>query len=183
MIDCQQAAQILGVSSRKMYELAAPSGPVKCYRIGRSVRFEQADIEEYKVQCQSTETRNAVVSSLSSTAVSVASESELESFFRKRGIAPRRTPSTALSALSAPVWSISSPPQAGRKKARQHRSADGLKRLALIAPPGEETTVATVDRCAYSAGVASVAAGAAAGAGMMIGTAGLYVWIAWPARS
>lgn len=43
-----QAAGVLGVSLRQMYDLAAPAGPVACYRIGRRVSFEPADIEEFK---------------------------------------------------------------------------------------------------------------------------------------
>jgi len=88
-----QAAGVLGVSLRQMYDLAAPAGPVACYRIGRRVSFEPADIEEFKSKCRYTETKHAVASSLSSTATLPANVSALESYFRGRGIEPRRTPS------------------------------------------------------------------------------------------
>lgn len=107
-MNATQAAAVLGVSSRSLYDLAAPAGPIPCTRIGRRVIFEESDLLEYKAKCRFTETRNAVVSSLSSAAVSVDKESALESFFRKRGIAPRRTPSTARSRPSSTPRSTAS---------------------------------------------------------------------------
>lgn len=52
-ISAQQAAVLLGVSPRKVYGLAAPGGPIPCYRIGRNVNFDETDILEYKQQCRS----------------------------------------------------------------------------------------------------------------------------------
>ena len=39
-----EAAKLLGVSSRKVYALAAPAGPIPCHRIGRTVRFQLSDV-------------------------------------------------------------------------------------------------------------------------------------------
>jgi excisionase family DNA binding protein len=94
-MNARQAAAVLGVSARQAYDLAAPNGPIPCTRIGRRVVFDQADIEEFKAKCRFTETRRAVASALSSTRVSAANESALQSSFRALGIVPKRTPSTA----------------------------------------------------------------------------------------
>lgn len=59
-ISAQQAAVLLGVSPRKVYGLAAPGGPIPCYRIGRNVNFDETDILEYKQQCRSVVTSRFV---------------------------------------------------------------------------------------------------------------------------
>lgn len=65
-MNAKEAAALLGVSARQVYDLAAPEGPIPCTRIGRPgskrprVVFEQADIEEYKAQCRSTATAQVV---------------------------------------------------------------------------------------------------------------------------
>ena len=41
-----QVAATLGISARKVYDLAAPAGPLPCTRIGRRVVFDEADILE-----------------------------------------------------------------------------------------------------------------------------------------
>nr|KAJ8740681.1 helix-turn-helix domain-containing protein [Delftia sp. PS-11] len=94
-ISVKDAAALLGVSARKVYDLAAPSGPIPCYRIGRNINFDETDILEYKQQCRSVVTNRAVRSSLSSTASSTACVSALESAFRKLGVQPRLTNTTA----------------------------------------------------------------------------------------
>lgn len=91
----QQAATVLGVSRRKVYALAAPDGPIPCYRIGTRISFDLIDLTEYLSTCRYTETKRAVVSSLNSTVRLGASESGLESYFQKRGLKPKLTPSTA----------------------------------------------------------------------------------------
>lgn len=45
-----QAAAMLGVSARQVYDLAAPTGPIPCTRIGRRVIFEESDVLEFKAQ-------------------------------------------------------------------------------------------------------------------------------------
>ncbi len=52
MMSAREAAEHLGVSVSSIYALAAPAGPIPCYRIGRAVRFSLADIEEYKSSCR-----------------------------------------------------------------------------------------------------------------------------------
>ena len=43
-----QVAATLGISARKVYDLAAPAGPLPCTRIGRRVVFDEADVLEFK---------------------------------------------------------------------------------------------------------------------------------------
>ena len=97
LMSVAQTADRLGVSRRMVYDLAAPGGPIPCHRIGGRILFSPDDVAEYLQQCRYTETKNAVVSSLSSTASLRANESELEKYFRKRGREPKRTPSTVKS--------------------------------------------------------------------------------------
>jgi excisionase family DNA binding protein len=90
LIAVQAAADSLGVSRRTMYELAAPAGPIPCYRIGRTVRFQQDDIEAYK-QSRRCEPVRATGPRYSLAVVrlkasSPTGESELEKFFRKAGL-------------------------------------------------------------------------------------------------
>ncbi|MBW8072892.1 MAG: helix-turn-helix domain-containing protein [Ferrovum sp.] len=94
LLSVSEAAKFLGISGRMMYTLAAPEGPIMCFRIGRRILFNQGDIQEYLRSCQYTETKQRVVSSLSSTAVSIGKESGLVKIFRKHGIEPKLTPST-----------------------------------------------------------------------------------------
>lgn len=53
-----EASKILGVSPRKVYAMAAPSGPIPCYRIGKRVIFDQSDVMEYKASCRSIKIKN-----------------------------------------------------------------------------------------------------------------------------
>jgi hypothetical protein len=47
-MNAKQAAAILGISSRGLYALAAPYGPIPCYRIGRRIVFNEADVVAFK---------------------------------------------------------------------------------------------------------------------------------------
>jgi excisionase family DNA binding protein len=97
LISVQAAAEYLGVSKRAMYDLAAPKGPIPCYRIGRAVRFAQGDIEAFK-QSRRCEPIHAVPTAairapaLRLKASSPTGESELMKFFRARGLIPKTRP-------------------------------------------------------------------------------------------
>jgi predicted DNA-binding transcriptional regulator AlpA len=53
LITVQAAAAMLGISKRFMYDLAAPNGPVPCYRLStRATRFDPADIQAYAEACR-----------------------------------------------------------------------------------------------------------------------------------
>ena len=90
----KQAAQELGLSARKLYELAA-SGKLACYRFDGAVRFDRADLETYKTSCrlpaitQANGSTNLIVS-LPGTA------HELTAYFRQAGRKSKRTSSTGL---------------------------------------------------------------------------------------
>lgn len=51
MLTASQAAAVLGLSTRKVYDLAA-SGRLPCYRVGREVVFDAAAVEQYKASCR-----------------------------------------------------------------------------------------------------------------------------------
>ena len=90
LLQAAKAADMLGVSTRLMYDLAAPNGPIPCFRIGGRVLFSETDLSEYLESCRFTKTQRAVVSSLSSTPVLKAGESALEKYCRKHGLEPKR---------------------------------------------------------------------------------------------
>lgn len=92
-ITVQAAADMLGINKRTMYDLAAPAGPIPCYRIGRAVRFEKSDIENYKKSCRYTSIKQPIVGVTRLTASSPDGESELQSLFRKAGLVhkPKRS--------------------------------------------------------------------------------------------
>jgi len=116
-----EVAATLGVSARMVYGIAAPAGPLPCYRVGRTVRFDPADVEEYKQRYRSTEIQQRVAGAMSSIAVSVGDEPELLKFFRRAGVRPRLTHSTE------PNPPGSTPRQPG-SKLRASRSTPQLPR-------------------------------------------------------
>lgn len=49
MLTAAEVAEMLAIDRRTVYDLAAPLGPIPCYRIGpRCIRFERNDIDVYK---------------------------------------------------------------------------------------------------------------------------------------
>lgn len=94
LITAEEAARELGISKRTMYELAAPGGPIPCCRIGRAVRFDPSDIENYTKSCRSTPTKPPVVGVSRLIASSPDGESGLRSYFRKAGHALKPKNST-----------------------------------------------------------------------------------------
>ena len=94
LVSVSEAANLLGVSRGMVYGLAAPHGPIPCYRIGKRIIFDWAALEDYKISCQFTETKNTVVSSINSGALSTAKDSGLSDVFRSYGVKPKLTAST-----------------------------------------------------------------------------------------
>jgi excisionase family DNA binding protein len=89
-----EAAEILGVSSRKVYTLAASlGGPIPCFKIGRRVIFERSAILDYLESCRCTQVEIQVDRPLISTIVIRPKisgvESNLERVCRKLGVNPR----------------------------------------------------------------------------------------------
>lgn len=94
-ITVANAAKILGISLRAAYELAAPKGPIPCYRYGKKcVRFNSTDIREYKESCRFTTTKEINAGDLRLTKLSTKIESGSLSYFRSRGIAVKLKNST-----------------------------------------------------------------------------------------
>lgn len=86
----REVAEFLDVSVRKVYELA-DSGALVSYRYGSAVRFELADVEEYKTKCRSHGTKPASVGNISYAELSAPGvESALIDRFRAGGVEPRR---------------------------------------------------------------------------------------------
>ncbi len=96
MLTAAQAAEQLGISRRLVYDLAK-RGELVSYRFGDALRFAPEDLETYRTSCRSVGTPATSAGALSSTASLKVSGSELADFFRKAGVKPRPTPSTAKS--------------------------------------------------------------------------------------
>ena len=94
MIDAKQAATLLGVAPRTVLELAAPRGPLPCYRIGRAVRFKPEDVEGYRESCRLNSTAGTSVGGGISTTRTQVKDTDLASYFRQVGVNPRRSNST-----------------------------------------------------------------------------------------
>ncbi|AZY50122.1 helix-turn-helix domain-containing protein [Bordetella avium] len=91
----------LRISPNTARRLAAPGGPIPCYRVGRQIRFQSSDVEEYENSCRSTSIKAAVDIALSSTALSPAGASGLRNFFQKHGVKLRQTHSTGRKAAAS----------------------------------------------------------------------------------
>ena len=53
MLSAAEAAVLLGVQRRTIYDLASPSGPIPCYRLGkRCIRFLEQDLLDYVHKCR-----------------------------------------------------------------------------------------------------------------------------------
>lgn len=91
MITVTEAAQVLGISVRAVYGLAS-SAQIACYRFGRSVRFEVADVAAYKAACrQPVQTDRRTLVPLHTSKLQVSDpigESSLLRYFRSRGLDP-----------------------------------------------------------------------------------------------
>lgn len=91
MLTAKEAAAQLSISARSMYDLAAPGGPVPCYRIGRAVRFAQEDLDRYlqALRCEPAGELRPRWPIVTLQASSPTGESSLMQFFRKQGVKVR----------------------------------------------------------------------------------------------
>ncbi|WP_457955296.1 helix-turn-helix domain-containing protein [Achromobacter xylosoxidans] len=93
LIRAKEAAAILGVSLRTAYALAAPGGPIPCYRIGRTLSFALADLEAYLQTCKHEPLPKPVSkpgnASIRLKASDPRGESNLVKLFRSHGITPK----------------------------------------------------------------------------------------------
>jgi predicted DNA-binding transcriptional regulator AlpA len=111
MLTAAQVAAQLGLSTSTVYSLHR-SGILAGYWVTPSaLRFAPADITAYLAACRSIQTKRAVASFSSSIDTSPASESELDTCFRKVGLAPRPTRSKGVKARAyTPSPAASAPP-------------------------------------------------------------------------
>ncbi len=88
MITAKEAAAMLGLSLRSIYDLAAPQGQIPCARFGtrKGIRFEKEDIEEYKKTCRFLPIKPVVVGASRLTASSPESATALQKCFQKAGL-------------------------------------------------------------------------------------------------
>ncbi|CAG4892208.1 helix-turn-helix domain-containing protein [Paraburkholderia saeva] len=95
-LSANEAAVFLGVSPRHVYDLAAPGGPIPCYRIGSRIVFSKEDLETYLQSCR-VEKAPPIRAQLRSTPKLVTGsstgESALERYCRERGLKPKLEPS------------------------------------------------------------------------------------------
>lgn len=47
LLDSKQAAELLGISGRMLWQLSAPRGPIPVCRFDTRLRFKLADLEEF----------------------------------------------------------------------------------------------------------------------------------------
>ena len=98
MLTAREAAEILGISIRMVYELAAPVGPIPCFRYtSRCLRFDRADIEQYLKSCRIEQVkmppfRVPLGRTITLRASDPNGESNLRKFFREKGIVPKLRP-------------------------------------------------------------------------------------------
>uniref|UniRef100_UPI00406CCEBB hypothetical protein n=1 Tax=Rhodoferax sp. GW822-FHT02A01 TaxID=3141537 RepID=UPI00406CCEBB len=77
-----------------VYKLAAPGGPIPCYRFGTRIVFELDDLQAYKQSCKVNPLPPLPLPRLRPRSVSIRNpdgESSLRKTFEKLGITPRRT--------------------------------------------------------------------------------------------
>jgi excisionase family DNA binding protein len=93
LVSAKEAAALLAVAPRTIYELAAPGGPIPCYRIGRALRFAIVDLESYMRTCrqepvQKSSTRPLAYQKLKPSDP-LGEDSDLVKLFKSHGITPR----------------------------------------------------------------------------------------------
>lgn len=96
MLTAAQAAAELGISRRLVYALAQ-RGELPSYRFGDALRFATSDLAAYKESCRSAGTPETSAGATSSTVSLQVAGTGLAAYFRKAGVKPRLTPSTAKS--------------------------------------------------------------------------------------
>ena len=47
LLNSRQAAEVLGISERKLWDMANRRGDIPCVRLDRSVRYDPRDLDEF----------------------------------------------------------------------------------------------------------------------------------------
>jgi excisionase family DNA binding protein len=93
-MNADQAAEVLGVSRRQVYALAAPGGPIPCTRIGKRIIFDESDLVAFKESCRCMPAPKLPRLSISSGPIRVSNPggpSPLQKLFEEMGIRPKLT--------------------------------------------------------------------------------------------
>ncbi len=101
MLTAKQVAPLLGLSSRKVYELAR-AGSLPSFRFDDAVRFDPADVETYRTSCRSTGTNPTNAGASSSTASFKVAGTDFRDFCRKAGLKPKLTSTTGEKGRASP---------------------------------------------------------------------------------
>jgi hypothetical protein len=95
LITAKVAAAIMGISAGAVYDLAAPRGPLPCYRFGGALRFDPADVDVYMQSCRCEPITRIKMSwplpTKNLKALLPGEESDLLKLFRRDGIDPAKT--------------------------------------------------------------------------------------------
>lgn len=94
MLTASEVAKQLGISDRKIYELAA-SRRLASHRFGGAVRFAQEDVDAYVKSCRVEARQRVDAPQLKLTTRNLYAElrpSALETYFAARRVKPRRKP-------------------------------------------------------------------------------------------
>ncbi|MNL32801.1 Helix-turn-helix domain protein [compost metagenome] len=96
LLTAAEAGQRLGISARTVYAIAK-AGRLACHRLGvgnGAIRFDPADLEEYKNQCRSPATTQAAGSSSLTASSPDLGVNALTAYFRQAGRKHKPKPTT-----------------------------------------------------------------------------------------
>lgn len=96
MLTAAQVAPLLGLSVRAVYDIDESDLPR--YRVGAgrgAVRFDPADVEQYRLRCRSAGTPATSAGASSSTVSLRVDATALAAYFRKAGVKPKLTLTTS----------------------------------------------------------------------------------------
>jgi excisionase family DNA binding protein len=85
MLTAANVAAMLGLKERTVYALAK-DGELPCHRFNTSVRFELADVEDFKAKCRSASTKPNRRGSGSSRPALMAKSTDIAASFRAVGV-------------------------------------------------------------------------------------------------
>ena len=92
MVDAAGAAELLGVSRRMVYDLAA-AGRLRCYRYSaRAIRFDVADVEAFRQGCRAEVEKVPACRPPTARVEAKDASAGLRELFAAAGVKPRSRP-------------------------------------------------------------------------------------------
>lgn len=85
MLTAAAVAAMLGLKERTVYALAS-DGTLPCHRFNTSVRFELADVEDFKAKCRSPGAKQGKGGSGSSRPALMGKSTDIAASFRSVGV-------------------------------------------------------------------------------------------------